>query len=260
MIAMDESIQNKKIELMRGYVNGILDYSQLDIFPVLPYRHMSMESRRNISFETQLDFDIRVGRITFDPNFKDPFKHIRYIIPMHDELGNYIGICGRSWNKKLEPKYWYYPKDIKKSMFVFNLNRAKYYVGSDDGEDIDTLFVCEGSYDVFKFWSYDIKNSVAVFGSDPSDAQVDLLLRYAKRLILCFHNDPQGRHATQKILKMIAKRDPDCEILIFPIPYDKNDVDDMEDEEIMDAVSSCLTPAMWKREIENRIDIVEKFE
>jgi len=247
--SLGNQLRQKEIEIRRGLKNAARDVSELDDYMRLPL--CSMESRRDIDLEMQNEFDVRLGRMS-----EDPFRHIRIIIPMHDEHGNYIGQCGRSWQKDLEPKYWYLPVGIKKGMFVFNIHRAKRHVRLYPN-DKSTLFVCEGSFDAGKLWRMGYKNAVATFGADMSDTQCDLITTYADRIVICYDDDAAGIRATRKAIPLITTKKSDAEILIFPIEYGKKDIDAMTEDSIQDGMCSLLTPKMWAERIKHRIDLVE---
>ena len=234
-----EVIEKRKREFEVG-ANVYRDVEELKQFVPLP-EYCSMKSRRDIDFFAQREFDVRFGRLS-----EDPYRHLRIIIPIHDEFGNYIAHLGRTWYSVKKAKYWYVPSGLAKNMFVFNLHRAKKHV-RDMGDNIPTLFVCEGAFDVLKLWQMGYKNSVAIFGSEPTENQFKLVDAVVSRLILCFDNDEQGVKATKAMLNIATKLSSVSEILILPIPDEVNDVGEMSCDQIEESMMSLMAPNIWSK-------------
>ena len=240
-------LAKRKSEL-NGSGNIYRDYSELDIYPKLPY-YCSKTSRR-INRKTINDFDVRMGRLD-----EDPYKHLRFIIPIHDEYGNYIGQVTRTWYDVDRSKYWYVPQGLKKGMFVFNGNRAKRHV-MDYDDKVATLFVCEGTFDVLKLWQMGYKNSVAIFGSKPSDSQIRIVAEMADRFILCFDNDVSGIKATRSFANMISDKSINADLMVFYIPIEKNDMGKLSKEEIRYGMDHLMTYGEWGKLLEERLDVI----
>jgi len=239
-------IQRKERDKETGG-NVFRDEDELDDYIMLP--ECCGVGRRGISPETQIDFNIRMGRIK-----SDPYKHLRIIIPIHDENGKYIAVAGRTWYKVSRSKYWYDPAGLAKNLFVFNLHRAKRHV-FDNGEIKPTLFVCEGSFDVLKLHQMGYGNSVAIFGANPTVEQFRLMTAVAGRLVLCLDDDEAGVRATKTMLKLVADNASDIEIMIFPIPVGFKDVGNMDDQQIEESMMSLMKPEDWLKRTRHRIDL-----
>lgn len=240
-------IERKK-KISECGINMVRDEEELNEYPMLP-SVCGEASKRYIDYETQLDYNVRFGRMS-----EDPFRHIRIIIPIYDENSNYIGQVGRSWKNKINPKYWYQPKGLNKTLFDFNLHRAKYHIYDND-HDTPTLFVCEGCFDVIKLWQMGYRNTVAIFGSEPTERQVRLMASLADRIVLCFDDDKAGVKATKTFFKIVSEKFPSLKVLVFPIPLHRNDIGDMNSEEILDGMTFLMTPREWIKYVKDRIDL-----
>ena len=240
-------IHERKYELENGG-NINRDTSELLRYVRLP-DYCSEESRRGLDKETIDEFDVRLGRMV-----EDPYKHLRIIVPIHDEYGNYIGQVGRTWYSVDRGKYWYVPTGLGKSKFVFNGNRAKDHVMEYDDEKA-TIFVCEGAFDVLKLWKIGIKSAVAIFGSEPSEDQLRIVNKFADRFILCFDDDVAGVKATKHFNTMVSEKKIGAEIKIMKIPIGKKDVGDMTGYDIRKALEDLMSYTDWLKRLKNRIDL-----
>jgi len=188
---------------------------------------------RSVDYSLEKDFDIGFGVLE-----NDPIQTMRVIMPIHDEFGREVGLQGRSWRENENPKYCYYPTGLKKDRLVFNIHRIK-----DNLEDDNAIFITEGIFDVMNFWKYQIKNSVGMLGCKPSDEQINILTRYSNNFILCYDNDEAGVKGTKMFLN--KTKEMDINILIFPIPKDKDDVGKMTSSEIEESLMNVMTPKSW---------------
>jgi 5S rRNA maturation endonuclease (ribonuclease M5) len=116
----------------------------------------------------------------------------RLIMPVKDIDGNLISFLGRDITGKQELRYKNCPaklsaKPVKETLY--NIEIAKGF---------ETVIVCEG---VFDLWRIDIPQSVATFGIELSQTQINLLSMF-KKIIFIF--DPEEK--AQKNAKAYAKR------------------------------------------------------
>ena len=117
-------------------------------------------------------------------------------IPIHDAHGQLVAYAGR-WPgepRNGEPKYRL-PKGFRKSLELFNLNRAK-------KEDARLpLVVVEGFFGCMHVWQAGHRRVVSLMGSMLSDAQEQLIVRTAGpggRVILLFDEDEAGRKGSRE--------------------------------------------------------------
>lgn len=94
----------------------------------------------------------------------------RIAIPWHDEQGNLIAYVGRATTEEQEKEGKYkIPAGFKKSLSVWNLNRAKEY-SVECG-----LIVVEGFFGCMWLWQLGYRNVCALIGADMSEAQGQLI-------------------------------------------------------------------------------------
>lgn len=124
--------------------------------------------------------------------WKDRDFSYRLIIPVKDMDGNLISFLGRDITGKQELRYKNCPaelsaKPVKETLY--NIEAAK---------NFDTVVVCEG---VFDLWRIDLTQSVATFGIELSQTQINLLSMFRK---IIFAFDPEDK--AQQNAKTYAQR------------------------------------------------------
>lgn len=124
----------------------------------------------------------------------------RAIIPVHDQVGNYIGYIARSIKDSVQPKYLF-SGGFKKSEYLYNYHRA-----SVKAVEKSCLFLVEGQGDVWKMWDAGVQNCVGLFGKDVSQHQKRILMSSgATTLVVLTDNDQAGREAKMKIQRNLNR-------------------------------------------------------
>jgi DNA primase len=125
----------------------------------------------------------------------------RFIVPLHDQLGQLVGYAGRSIDGK-EPKYLFPSgeKGFHKSHLLFNLHRVVKEVEGDQ-----PVVVVEGFFDCMK-----VKQAgfacVALMGSSLSAEQEEILAQEFGRVVLMFDGDDAGKAATEDCARRLVRR------------------------------------------------------
>ena len=161
------------------------------------------------------------------------FMGNRVVIPVRDHDGHLIGYTARALdtsdpkNKKwIHGKYfhrWPRPDDFFTGSILFNLNRAKNYLGKEK-----KLFLVEGPLDGFKLEMAGIYNWVATFGTAFRSTHRTLLVRYGvNKLVVAYDNETRkepdkltsGEHGWDAVCKTVGSLF-DIERLALPIDVD----------------------------------------
>jgi DNA primase len=124
----------------------------------------------------------------------------RFVIPLHNELGELVGYAGRSLDNS-EPRYLFpsREKGFYKSRLLFNLHRVV------EDNDRSCILVVEGLFSALKLWQAKIP-AVALLGCSLSEVQEDLLCRHINRIVLLLDGDDAGRTATSQCLVRLGRR------------------------------------------------------
>lgn len=142
----------------------------------------------------------------------DP-KEKRAVFPVWDDKGKLVGMQGRGVEEGIDPKwrnYWNFPK----SKFVYGLHAIQ------PGQPI---IVMEGVIDALVWVGYGIPNCVSVFGSKPTQTQMDLIRRKGLPVYMAYDGDEAGDSATRDTTEHLNGRVPLFQLAI-PRGMDPDDL------------------------------------
>lgn len=115
----------------------------------------------------------------------------RLIIPIYIKKVK-VGISIRKIRAKDNPKWFHAPPTIETGNILYNI---------DNCEDAKEIIVCEGIFDVWKWYEAGFKNTVCTFGAHLSEEQYRMLLRSGKDIIWSYDGDSAGLEATKKAIE-----------------------------------------------------------
>ena len=139
----------------------------------------------------------------------------RIIFPLIDHRDNVVGFSGRVLDDASSqgPKYIntrdtfvYHKRDQ-----VFGINVTKDAIRKEG-----QVLVLEGEFDVMACFQYGIPNSVAVKGTALTETQVQLLSRFAQKVIMCFDEDSAGQEAIKRSLAVLEKKEITVTVVVIP--------------------------------------------
>jgi DNA primase len=124
----------------------------------------------------------------------------RFVVPLHDALGQLVGYAGRSIDGK-EPKYLFpsSEKSFHKKYLLFNYHRVIKEIEKDD-----IVVLVEGFFDCMKVDQAGFP-CVALLGSSLSREQEEMIVSEFTRVVLMFDGDEAGRNATADCLKRLSR-------------------------------------------------------
>ncbi len=121
-------------------------------------------------------------------SYFDRYNIQREIIPIRDEDEKLVAFSGRSL-EELEPKYLL-TDGFSKDKVLYNLYRAKEHLTEKNNH---TLIVVEGFKAVWYLNMYGFNNVVACMGSKITPGQINLLCKYAHKVVLLLDGGGAGR-------------------------------------------------------------------
>lgn len=151
----------------------------------------------------------------------------RWILPIRSPDGTLLG-----WQEKGPGHFRNRPAGVKKSTCLFG------------PLDADVLVLVESPLCAARIRSLGIPGAVAAFGAGVSEAQMLLILRHAKQLILALDNDPAGITARDRLYTIWRPRG-------LPIRFydytgaDGKDPGDCTDDQIRRGIDRAHRP--WRR-------------
>ena len=135
--------------------------------------------------------------------FIDRFRN-RIIIPIQNEMGDFVAFGARTMEKDGQPKYL----NSSDSM-IYNKSKVLYglYTAKDAIKEEDGVILMEGYFDVISAQAHGIENAVAACGTALTSDHVKLLSRYTKsrRIYLSFDTDSAGQKATNRGAEIIKE-------------------------------------------------------
>jgi DNA primase len=138
----------------------------------------------------------------------------RIIFPIANEQGRVIAFTGRTLGsadkEKSGPKYLNSPETpiYSKSRVLFNLDKAKKAI-----RELDYSIVVEGQMDCISVYAAGLQNVIASSGTAFGEAQVKLLGRYSKNIVVNFDPDTAGAAATERSLALLIEEDFNIKVL-----------------------------------------------
>ena len=156
------------------------------------------------------------------PGYYDRFRR-RVIFPILNAGGKVSGFGGRiivegSPNEgQVSPKYMNSPESpiYSKGLMLYGLNAA---IGSIREQGM--ALIVEGYMDLLSLYQEGIRNVVASLGTALTAAQVSVLGRYTREVVLVFDADESGRKATQRSLELFLQEGIAARVVSLPAGFD----------------------------------------
>lgn len=177
------------------------------------------------------------------------FFRNRVLFPIRNDKGQCVSFGGRILPQFVQPGVGKYINGLdsevySKSNLLFGFDAAREAIRKSE-----TAVVVEGYTDVLISHQFGVSNVVGVCGTALTQAHVDRLKRFAKRLVLMFDGDQAGLDATEKALANFLSENIDLRVLILP--------NDQDPDEYLFAFGADE----FRRQIENATDALEfKFQ
>ncbi|MCU1306158.1 MAG: primase [Acidobacteriaceae bacterium] len=139
----------------------------------------------------------------------------RIIFPISNEQGKVIAFGGRIMDgaadkEKAGPKYLNSPETpiYSKGRVLYNLDKAKEAI-----RKLDYSIVVEGYLDTISVYTAGMHNVIASSGTAFGEAQVKLLGRFSKNIVVNFDPDTAGAAATERSLAMLVEEDFNIKVI-----------------------------------------------
>jgi len=145
----------------------------------------------------------------------------RIMFPIANESGKIIAFTGRALkegqNEKAGPKYLNSPETAiySKSRVLFNLNHAREAI-----RRLDYAILVEGQMDCISVFMAGYHNVIATSGTAFTEAQVRLLARYTKNVVVNFDPDAAGAAAAERSLALLIAEDFRVKVLTLEPGFD----------------------------------------
>ena len=152
--------------------------------------------------------------------FYDTFRN-RLIFPIRDESARVIGFGGRVMPGSEDPaKYLNSPETplFSKSRCVFGLDLARQRI-----VETRSVAVVEGYTDVIMAHQFGVSNVVSILGTAMTEQHVNILRRFADRIVLLFDADTAGETAVHRTVELFMTQPVDFAIASMPQGVDPDE-------------------------------------
>jgi DNA primase len=143
----------------------------------------------------------------------------RITFPICNEQGKIIAFTGRTLatDEKSGPKYLNSPETpiYSKSRVLFNLDKAKEAI-----RQLGYSILVEGQMDAVSVYNAGFHNVIASSGTAFTEAQVRLLGRFSKNVVVNFDPDNAGAAAAERSLALLVEEDFTIKVLTLEAGFD----------------------------------------
>jgi DNA primase len=143
----------------------------------------------------------------------------RITFPICNEQGKIIAFTGRTLatDEKSGPKYLNSPETpiYSKSRVLFNLDKAKEAI-----RQLTYSILVEGQMDAVSVYNAGFHNVIASSGTAFTEAQVRLLGRFSKNIVVNFDPDNAGAAAAERSLALLVEEDFNIKVLMLEAGFD----------------------------------------
>jgi DNA primase len=143
----------------------------------------------------------------------------RIMFPIANETSKVIAFTGRALgaDDKAGPKYLNSPETAiySKSRVLYNLDRAREAI-----RKLDYAILVEGQMDCIAVFAAGFHNVIASSGTAFTEAQVRLLARFSKKIVVNFDPDAAGAAAADRSLALLVGEDFEIKVLTLDAGLD----------------------------------------
>ncbi|HSA92845.1 MAG TPA: DNA primase, partial [Terriglobales bacterium] len=143
----------------------------------------------------------------------------RVMFPIANEAGRIVAFTGRTLasDERSGPKYLNSPETpiYSKSRVLFNLDRAREAI-----RKLDYAILVEGQMDCIAVDAAGFHNVIASSGTAFTEAQVRLLARFTRNLVVNFDPDTAGAAAAERSLALLVSEDFHVKVLTLEPGFD----------------------------------------
>ncbi len=177
----------------------------------------------------------------------DTFRN-RLMFPIRDENARIIAFGGRVMPGSEDPaKYLNSPETplFSKSRCVFGIDLARKRI-----VETRTVAVVEGYTDVVMAHQYGCSNVVSILGTAMTDQHLQILRRFADRIVLLFDADTAGDTAVDRAVELFLQQPVEIAIASMPEGVDPDEFLMQNGQEAFDALLAKAADALtykWKQ-------------
>lgn len=207
----------------RGFSRELMEQFRIGYAPHLQGRGQDVLTKVLSNKQYPLDLLHKYGLVRFsqqDNDYGDRF-YDRVMFPILNEKSKVVAFGGRLLNDRPnQPKYL---NSQESELFHKSSLLYGFHLSRPEIKNSQTVVVFEGYVDLIKAWSAGVKNGVATLGTALTAAHVQLLRRYAERIVFCYDADAAGQAAVARSLELIKRYDFHAKVALLPDAKDPDE-------------------------------------
>lgn len=188
-----------------------------------------------LSLPDQVLRDAGLGFVNRRGRQQDAFR-ARVLFPIFDVSGDPVAFGGRVMPGAEGAKYINSHESpiYAKSRVLYGLNWAK-----SDVVAADEVIVCEGYTDVIAFADAGVPRAVATCGTALTETHVQILRKFARRVVLAFDADSAGQAAAERFYEWEQRFEIDVAVAAIPPGVDPGELGRTDPEALRAAVTGA---------------------
>lgn len=199
--------------LLRDRLRGAADEEMLRLSGLMSWKQEDTPSgNRAIGSSSEVKNDVALSALY------SKFRN-RVMFPICNEQGRVIAFTGRilEATEKSGPKYLNSPETpiYSKGRVLFNLDKAKEAI-----RHLGYAILVEGNMDCISVFMAGFQNVIATSGTAFTEAQVRLLGRLTKQVVVNFDPDTAGAAATERSVAMLIEEDFAVKVMTLEPGFD----------------------------------------
>lgn len=191
-------------------------------------------------YKDNIEF-VKLGLIKI--NNKDqllPTFSNRIMFAIKDEDGDCVGFSARNYNREDKSyKYINSPETdfFKKSKILYNFNKVRNYIKKNE-----VIYLTEGFMDVIALNNQNIKNVVALMGTNLTKEHILLLKKITTNIIIFLDGDLPGKIASLKIVSVLLSNNFKVQIINNDTKFDPDELINKFPQKFYEIIKKTIHP------------------
>ncbi|WP_425381949.1 DNA primase [Spiroplasma endosymbiont of Melieria omissa] len=164
----------------------------------------------------------------------------RIMFAIKDEDGDCVGFSARNYNREDKSyKYINSPETdfFKKSKILYNFNNVKNYIKKNE-----VIYLTEGFIDVIALNNQNIKNVVALMGTNLTKEHILLLKKITTNIIIFLDGDLPGKIASLKIASVLLSNNFKVQIINNDTKFDPDELINKFPQKFYEIIKKTIHP------------------
>jgi hypothetical protein len=169
------------------------------------------------------------------------------VLPVRDSDGSLVAFTNRNTDLNCDKKdRWKHEGRMHK--YLYGINLSKKYIN-----ETRTVIIVEGPYKMIRLWEAGLKNCVAIFGTDLSEEQYNILLNSgAFTIIIATDRDEAGKKARTRIRSKINRF-----FYVSDLEFPFDDIDKVDKVVLKDFLRGTICQEFLELELQELAKLAE---